>query len=335
MGVLAGRRVRAALGAGLLVGSLGGAVLASEGTAGAASRLTRTTSLIVPASVKSAGCDRAGKACGTARARAAANATNPMLYWANASGNTIGEADLNGTHVDQSFIRGADGPSDVVVYGQYIYWANATGCTADGSCPGTIGRAELNGTHADEHFVPADTPYGLAIEGNYIYWSNYGSNSIGRANLNGTHVDQTFITTADEPDGVAVNGQSIYWANFSTNSIGRADLNGTHVDQTFITGTTQPEGMAIDGGSIYWVNHGAHSIGEATLAGGGVNERFIADAGAWPTRVTVSNQHIYWTTWTTNAVPSSGTIGEADLNGTGVNNQLVRSANTPVGVAVS
>lgn len=36
-------------------------------------------------------------------------ATTPLghIYWANASGNTIGRADLDGTDVDQSFISGA------------------------------------------------------------------------------------------------------------------------------------------------------------------------------------------------------------------------------------
>ena len=81
-------------------------------------------------------------------AAAAQAATTPLghIYWANASGNTIGRADLDGTDVDQSFISGASGPSDVLVDGQYIYWGNATGCTEDGACDGSIGRAHLDGT---------------------------------------------------------------------------------------------------------------------------------------------------------------------------------------------
>jgi uncharacterized protein YjbI with pentapeptide repeats len=257
------------------------------------------------------------------------------IYWANASANTIGEADLDGTDVDQSFISGASGPSDVLVHGQYLYWGNATACTEDGSCNGTIGRADLNGTHVNEDFIPAGTPYGLAVNGQYIYWGGFGAGTIGRADLNGTDVDPKFITGLNGPDGVVVDSQKIYWANNGTNSIGEANLNGTDVDQGFISGAKGPEGMAIDIQYIYWTNVSAASIGRADLNGTDVNESFITGAGNYPTRVAVWSDDIYWTAWTNLAVPSTGTIGEADLDGTDVKKDLIYSANSPVGVAVS
>ena len=61
----------------------------------------------------------------------------------------------------------------------------------------------------------------------------------------------------------------------------------------------------------------------------------MTGAGAWPTRVAVYGSHIYWTTWTQNAVPSTGTIGEASLDGTGVENNFICSANSPVGVVAT
>jgi virginiamycin B lyase len=272
-------------------------------------------------------------ACGSV-----AGAADAAIYWANASGNTIGEANLDGTGVNQSFITGADGPSDVVVYGQHIYWANATGgCTEFGSCAGTIGEANLDGTDVEENFIPADTPYGLAVNGQYIYWSNFGTNTVGRANLDGSDVDQNFITGAHGPDGVVVDSQYIYWSNSGSNTIGEANLDGTAVNQSFITGapSSGPEGMAIDSQYIYWTNSGVGTIGRASLDGTAVNERFITDVGNFPTRVAVDSQHIYWTTWTVEAVPSTGTIGEANLDGTDVNNNFIYSANSPVGVAVT
>jgi virginiamycin B lyase len=270
-------------------------------------------------------------ACGSV-----ASAADAQIYWANISANTIGEANLDGTAVNQSFITGANGPSDVVVYGQHIYWANATGgCAEFGSCAGTIAVANLDGTHVNESFIPADTPYGLAVDGRYIYWSNFGTNTIGRANLDGTGVNQSFITGAHAPDGVVVDGQNIYWSNNGNNTIGEANLDGTAVNQSFITGAVGPEGMAIDSQYIYWANHGDSTIGRASLAGAAVNERFIAGAGNFPTRVAVDGQHVYWTTWTVDAVPSTGTIGEANLDGTNVNDNFIYSADSPVGVAVT
>jgi len=263
--------------------------------------------------------------------------TSPLghIYWSNASGNTIGRAYLDGTDVDQSFISGASGPSSVLVHGQYIYWGNATGCTQDGACSGSIGRAHLDGTDVDEHFIAADTPYGLAVHGQYIYWGSTGIGKIGRADLNGTNVNPSFITGLNQPDGLVVDGQNIYWANNGSNTIGEADLNGTNVNQNFISGPKGPEGMAIDKQHIYWTNVSAGSIARANLDGTGVNESFIAHAGNSPTRVTVEGQHIYWTALATLAIPSPGTIGEADLDGTDVRNNLIYSGKSPVGVAVS
>ena len=264
------------------------------------------------------------------------SAANAAIFWANVSSNTIGEANLNGTDVNQSFITGADGPGDVVVNGQYIFWANATGgCTESGSCNGTIGRAKLDGTDINEKFIPADTPYGLTVDGRYIYWSNSGTNTIGRANLDGTGVNQDFITGAHTPDGVVVDGRNIYWSNDGSNTIGEANLNGSDPDQSFITGATAPEGMAINEQYIYWANHYADSIARANLDGSGVEEDFITGAKTYPTRVAVDSEHIYWTTWQVDGVPTTGTIGEANLDGTDVHNNLIYSPNTPVGVAVN
>jgi hypothetical protein len=264
-----------------------------------------------------------------------AGAADAAIFWANASGNTIGAAELDGTHINERFITGAKGPSDVTVYGSHIYWANAEGCTEDGSCPGTIGEADLNGTHVNESFVPADTPYGVTVDGQYIYWSNFGTNTLGRANVDGGEVNQSFITGANGPDGVVVDGEHIYWANANSNTIGEANLNGTAVDQSFITGPSTPEGMAIDSRYIYWANHSSSSIGRASLAGTEADERFVTGAGNYPTRVAVDSQHVYWTTWAENSVPSVGTIGEANLAGGEVNDELISGANSPVGVAVS
>ena len=263
-------------------------------------------------------------------------AARAAIYWANISGNTIGAADNNGTHVDQRLITGANGPADVLVSGHHIYWGNATGgCTESGSCPGSIGVANLNGTDVRENFIQADTPYGLAVDGQYIYWSNFGSDTIGRANLNGTGVNQDFIRGASSPDGVVVNRQHIYWSNSGDNTIGMANLNGSDADQSFITGANGPEGMAIDSQYIYWANHNDGMLGRAALNGTSVDQSFVTGAGNYPTRVAVTGTSVYFTTWTTNGVPTSGSIGEANLNGTDVNDHLIQSSNSPVGVTVT
>jgi hypothetical protein len=271
-------------------------------------------------------------AAGPAVAKAAAK--EPHIYWANASGDTIGSANLEGSAVNQSFIAGAHSPEDVLVHGNHIYWTNVFGCPRTGACEGTIGVATLKGTHVSESLIHAFQPEGLAIAGKYIYWSNQGSNTIGRAKLNGTSVNDDFIAGASGPDGVVINQQSIYWANAFSNTIGRANLEGTSVNQSFITGASMPEGMATEGQYLYWANHNGRSIGRATVEGAAVNESFIANAGALPNRVAVAGEYIYWTSYL-EPYPSAGTIGRAKLDGSNVTDDFIESLDSPCGVAIS
>ncbi|MHB8492317.1 MAG: NHL repeat-containing protein [Solirubrobacteraceae bacterium] len=88
------------------------------------------------------------------------------IYWANDTYNatmhtygvnaTIGRANLNGSHANESFIVGASEPFSVAVDSGHVYWGNY------GS--GTIGRASLNGTHANESFIVAGVVHGSNVE---------------------------------------------------------------------------------------------------------------------------------------------------------------------------
>jgi hypothetical protein len=243
-----------------------------------------------------------------------------LVYWADASGTTIGRANLDGTSVNQTFIIGADGPAGVAVDGKHIYWTNSN--------TGTIGRAKLDGTGVNQTFITgASGPFAVAVDGQHIYWINFGSGTIGRANLDGTGVNQTFITGANGPFGVAVDGQHIYWANANADTIGRANLDGTGVNQSFITIFGRPAGVAVDSQHVYWSNIQFGWIGRANLAGTVGTDDFITGA-AEPTGVAVDGQHIYWSNF------GSGTIGQANLDGTGVNYTFITGANGPFAVAV-
>ena len=119
------------------------------------------------------------------------------IYWTDNSDGTIGEANLDGSDVNQNLITGASGPVEIAVDGQHIYWANNSGTT--------IGRANLDGTGVNESFIAgASQPSGVAVTGERIYWTNQGTGTIGEANLDGSAVDQSFITGAHLPSEIAV-----------------------------------------------------------------------------------------------------------------------------------
>ncbi len=243
-----------------------------------------------------------------------------FVYWTNASGGTVGRANLDGSGADQMLITGASAPEEMAVDGQHVYWANG------GS--GTLGRANLDGSGVDQSFITGvSSPFGVAVDGQHVYWTNGTSGTIGRANLDGSGVDQSFITGASSPDGVAVDGQHVYWTNLFTGAIGRANLDGSGVDQSFITGASSPEGVAVDGQHVYWTNLFTGAIGRANLDGSGVDQSFITGANV-PTGVAVDGQHVYWTN------QLGDTVGRANLDGSGVDQSFITGANLPVGVAV-
>jgi virginiamycin B lyase len=182
----------------------------------------------------------------------------PRLYWANVGTNTIGEANLDGTGVNQSFLTGASG--GVAVDASHVYWNNGGGTT--------IAVANLDGTGVNQSLITGiRLGLGVAVDGSHIYWADLATNTIGRANLDGTDVNQSFITGASLPEGVVVDASHIYWTNRFSGTIGVANLSGTGVNQSFITGATGLFGLADDGSRIYWTNASAGTIGEANLDG--------------------------------------------------------------------
>jgi len=89
------------------------------------------------------------------------------VYWSDVPTGTIGEANLDGSGVNQSFIAGANTnlPYGVAIDGQHIYWCN--------SAANTIGRANLDGTGVKQSFIPgADAPHGVAVDSQHVELSH-------------------------------------------------------------------------------------------------------------------------------------------------------------------
>ena len=212
------------------------------------------------------------------------------VYWTDAAKDTIGRANLDGTGVDRSFIRGLVHPEAIAVdttHG-YLYWVNANPCcTSDPG--GTIGRANLDGTGVDPDFISGiGSPHGVAVDGAHVYWDDThttvtptGSVSdfaIGRANLDGTGVDQGFIEPGGG-NGLAVDDAHVYWSVATW--INRANLNGTGAEYGFIDlqriDTVMYE-IAVNGSHIYWIGNvgpSRNAIGRANLDGSRVTNKLI------------------------------------------------------------
>jgi len=127
----------------------------------------------------------------------------------------------------------------------------------------------------------------------------------------------------------------IYWANAAvkTDTIGRANLDGTGANPGFIKVVGGfPNGVAVDGAHIYWTVIGTqfspNSIGRADVSGANVNPSFIPRLRNAAEAVVVDGAHVYWTALLNQS------IGRANLDGTGADEDFTGGADNPTGIAV-
>jgi hypothetical protein len=219
-----------------------------------------------------------------------------------------------------------------------LYWLNGAG----------IGRANLDGT-GEVDLIPlgGGTTCGLTVDRNYVYWTDVVSGTVARAKHDGTGIQRGFIGGNGPPPTtvcLAVDDAHLYWTTSA--SIGRANLDGTGVEESFIPGVNAGPnpygvpacGVAVDRTHIYWANGATGTIGRANLDGTGANQDFI-DTGLGASGVCgvfVDGAHIYW--GTNSVSPSNpnpappvpdGTVGRANLDGTGVDNTFISRPGVP------
>ncbi len=182
---------------------------------------------------------------------------------------------------------------------------------------------------------------GAAQASALVFWAVTGGNangtSIGRADLDGGNADNFFIGGQDHPCGIAIDNEHIYWGtrgDFPVGAIARADLDGSNVDPHFIDAGFSPCGVAVDDEHVYWAdfdNGGGDTIGRADIDGSNPDPDFITTAaGASVCGLAVDQSHIYWGT-----TYSTGDVGRANLDGTGIDNHFVAEAEHSCGVAVN
>jgi hypothetical protein len=124
--------------------------------------------------------------------------------------NVIGRANLNGTGVNNTFIRSETSPFHPAVAGDHLYWTTPTNA---------IVRANLDGAGVRPKFITSDKgqPGGIAVGAGHVYWTGVAHSStnpsedtlvgrIGWADLNGRGVHWIAVGSDEEaPTDVAVS----------------------------------------------------------------------------------------------------------------------------------
>jgi virginiamycin B lyase len=167
-----------------------------------------------------------------------------------------------------------------------------------------------------------------------LFWVNTDGESIGGANLGRTRasdVTQKLIATSGLDSGIAAGPDGyLYWSDTAKNRISRAHLYYDRrgrlriaLARNFITGADHPAGVAVYGGYIYWADSNQGSLARAVTATGADATQFITGLSD-PRGVAVWGGHIYWA----NDI-DHGSIGRANLDGTGVDNRFITGAPGP------
>ena len=129
----------------------------------------------------------------------------------------------------------------------------------------------------------------------YIYWTNLDTQTMGRAKLNGTGVEPGFLDVTRGP--MTVDARRIYWVSGKkSDKVARARIDGTGIDRNYITGFVP----------LYC----------ARVCSGIVND------------LAVGAGHIYGAGYGT----GSYTIVRANLDGTGIDHNFIRTTTFAVAV---
>lgn len=251
-------------------------------------------------------------------------AAESRLYWTNNASGSIATANRAGGEVIQKLFFGSPEPYGIAADSSHVYW------TDEGT--DEIGRAELNGGNVEASLIPAggEVPEGMAVDGDYVYWANLVGQAIGRADLDGSNPEPNFIqlSAASFPEGVAIEGHHIYWtAAGHGGEIGRSNLAGGEVDEELITGLGGAiSALAADSTHLYWSTN--VGVGRAALDGTEIEPGLVTGQTSVG-GVAVDNEHVYWTSFTTNR------IGRAELDGGTPQPTFITGAESPDTIAVS
>ena len=140
-------------------------------------------------------------------------------------------------------------------------------------------------------------------------------------------VDPPGIAQADLPDGVAPPP---------------CDTEPCNVNKALLPLLGEgesPGGVAADDEHLYWASPSTDSIGRSELNGAVADLHFIDLAtGSSPQNVTIDSGKIYWTS-ASDQNPGTGSIGRADLNGSGaatnIESHCITGADGPIGIDVA
>ena len=150
-----------------------------------------------------------------------------------------------------------------------------------------------------------------------LYWCDSGSDRIEYSKMDGSNRRLLVNIGLDQPRGLVIDplSEHIYWTDWGASpKIEKMTLSGVNRHVIVNSSLRWPNGLTIDYVTrrLYWVDGGFGRIETSDLEG---NERTVFLSVGQPFGITVYNDILYWTDWTTQSVASAS----ADDNTTAYN----------------
>ncbi|KAG7254532.1 hypothetical protein CRUP_003859, partial [Coryphaenoides rupestris] len=168
--------------------------------------------------------------------------------------------------------------------------------------------------------------YGVAYDWVHqrLYWTEYSQKNIQAVGVDGGN--RSLVAQANRPKAIIVDPcyGYLYWTDWGyPASIERATLAGNFRSSIIDNGLSSPTGltMDVDERMLYWTdsNRALHSDGPRT-------GRWSLHGVQYPYALTVHQQDVFWTDWTTRAVYRAGPRTTARASRTGPNDIHVYTA---------
>jgi hypothetical protein len=144
------------------------------------------------------------------------------------------------------------GAWDIAVYGNDIYWTDAT----------TIMKADIYTGDVTMLASGQESPAAITVDSVSVYWVNRGTEALS----NGTVMKVAMTGSSpiviasglDDPSSIAVDDMNVYWTNAASNGGSmKAPLDGGPVT-SLVSQRFYPTGIAVDVASVYWIDGGPY-----------------------------------------------------------------------------
>ncbi len=207
-----------------------------------------------------------------------------------------------------------------------IYWADY-----GNHC---IQRTDINGGNLDTPVGGLVAVYDVALDtaSGKMYWTDDGTNKIQRANLDGSNPED-LVGGLNGPFGIALDmaSSNVYYTDYLNHRIERYNLNDQTIIYLITTGLVYPRGIALDisGGKMYWTDSGQGRIYWANMTPGTANTLLEGLSLPYDIALDTSAGKMYW------VESGSGRVKRANLDGSGIEPNLVTGLLFPRGIALN